>query len=232
MAMQLDSVVPFGRSLDEYVRMFNLTPTELKGRLLGVGDGPASFNAEATQQGVNVISIDPIYQFSSQEIKQRFDQVVDHIIDQVRATPDDWVWSYHKSPDDLRQNRVNVLQTFITDYDNGKEQGRYQIGALPILDFPNQSFDLALCSHLLFLYSEHYDLQFHLAAIEEMLRVSREVRIFPLLTLMLDRSPHLQPILDYLSSKGYLVSIQTVQYELQRGGNEMLRIQHYSGTIS
>jgi len=98
--MRLETVVPFGRSLVEYRQMFNLTGTDLKLRLLGVGDGPASFNAEATQFGSRVTSIDPIYQFSGCDIRARFEAVVDGIIEQVRATPEDWVWTYSQQRED------------------------------------------------------------------------------------------------------------------------------------
>ena len=43
----------------------------------------------------------------------------------------------------------------------------------------DDSFDLALCSHLLFLYTDHLDAAFHIAAVQELLRVAGEVRIFP-----------------------------------------------------
>lgn len=226
MVMKLDQVVPFGRSLDEYRQMFQLSQVDLQQRILGIADGPASFNAEATRIGATVTSIDPIYQFEGTEILQRFNQVVDLIIDQVRATPDDWVWSYHHSPDDLKRHRIQAIQTFLQDYDQGKQQGRYQTGALPHLALKDQSYDLTLCSHFLFLYSEHHDLDFHQAAIAELLRVSQEVRIFPLLTLMLERSPHLEPVIQTLQEQGYQVEIQRVSYELQKGGHEMLRIRH------
>ena len=195
MAMKLENVVPFGRSLDEYVKIFNLSETDLEKRILGVGDGPASFNAEATKRGCNITSIDPVYQFNGSEILKRFNQVVDDIIDQVRASPNDWVWSYHQSPDDLRNNRGIAIQKFINDFDQGKQARRYQIGALPRLHFKDDDYELALCSHFLFLYSDHYDYSFHNQSIREMLRVSKEVRIFPLLTLMLQRSPHLGRII-------------------------------------
>ncbi|MFN6536840.1 MAG: SAM-dependent methyltransferase [Nostoc sp. EkiNYC01] len=185
MAMVLDKVVPFGRSMDEYIKIFNLTSADLNKKIIGVGDGPASFNAEMTCQGKSVVSVDPLYQFSSDEILQRFNQVVDNIINQVKATPNDWVWSYHKSPDDLRHNRVKVIQNFISDYDNGKKTNRYIFGQLPSLAYRNQEFDIALCSHLLFLYSDHLDYDFHLNSVGEMLRIAQEVRIFPLITLML-----------------------------------------------
>ena len=224
MVMKLAQVVPFGRSLDEYRQMFNLSQRDRGKRILGVGDGPASFNAEGTQLGWDVTSIDPIYQLSGEEILSRFEEVVDEIVSQVKATPDDWVWSYHRSAEDLRANRVKVIHKFLEDYHRGKREGRYQIGALPRLNFLNGEYDLALCSHLLFLYSDRYDRQFHYQSILEMLRVSQEVRIFPLLTLGLERSPHLDPLLQELTNKGYLVSIVRVQYELQKGGNEMLVI--------
>lgn len=224
--MRLEKVVPFGRSFDEYIKMFNLSESNLKRRLLGVGDGPASFNAEATKLGVNVTSIDPIYQFSTREILKRFYEVVDNIIDQVKATPTSWVWSYHKSPEDLRNNRVGALNEFASDYDKGKQEGRYRIGALPSLEFKESEYDIALCSHFLFLYSEHYDYQFHYNSIKEMLRVSKEVRIFPLLTLLLQRSQHLDRVMQEFSELGYTVSTLKVQYELQKGGNEMLVIKN------
>lgn len=225
MVMQLEKVVPFGRSLDEYRKMFNLSESDLRKNILGVGDGPASFNAEATQIGAKITSIDPIYQFTSSEIRQRFDEVVDNIIAQVKATPNDWVWSYHQSPDELKKNRVRAIELFIQDFDRGKQEKRYQIGELPKLNFPDDCFDLALCSHFLFLYADFYDYQFHYASIQEMLRVSKEIRIFPLLTLMLQRSSYVVSIIEHFSQMGYKVSIEKVQYELQKGGNEMLVIQ-------
>lgn len=224
MVMKLESVVPFGRSLHEYIQMFSLTTADLGQRILGIGDGPASFNAEATQQGVQVTSVDPVYAFSGAEIQRQFEAVVDGIIDQIRATPNHWVWGYHQSPDDLRHNREQALAQFLADYDSGKDCDRYQVGELPKLNFPDGAFDLALCSHFLFLYSEHCDYDFHRASIRELLRVSREVRIFPLLTLTQARSPHLNPILEALQQEGQNASIIRVDYELQPGGNEMLVI--------
>ncbi|MGF1590982.1 MAG: hypothetical protein ACFCU7_17395 [Pleurocapsa sp.] len=107
--MKLDKVVPFGRSLDEYIKMFDLSSEDLQKDILGVGDGPASFNAEGTAKGYNITSIDPIYQFAGAEIKQRFDAVVDNIIEQIIATPNNWVWQYHKNPQELKASRIKTL---------------------------------------------------------------------------------------------------------------------------
>ena len=104
------------------------------------------------------------------------------------------------------------------------EQGRYVDADLPHLPFADRQFDLAVCSHLLFLYSEQLSLDFHFASILELCRVASEVRIFPLLELGSKTSRHLQPITNGLAEEGYTVTIVTVDYEFQRGGNKMMQI--------
>jgi hypothetical protein len=224
MAMKLNDVVPFGRSLDEYIKMFALEESDLNKKILGVADGPASFNAELTEKGGSVTSIDPIYIFQAQEIENKFYDVLDKIIDQVKATPDDWVWSFHGSPEELKENRIRATNKFVNDFKANRRSGRYVAGELPLLAFNDNSFDLALCSHFLFLYSEHLSLDFHLASIREMLRVAPEIRIFPLLTLMIEESPYIIPVKHELTKLGYSVEICQVEYELQRRGNKMMVI--------
>ena len=223
MSVKLEQIVPFGRSRLEYQLMFNLAEEDCKKKILGCGDGPASFNAEMTAEGYSVISIDPIYQFSGTEIKQRFVEVVDEIIAQVKATPDDWTWTYHRDPEDLRNHRTQALEIFLADYHQDFQQ-RYQIAALPNLPFVDNEFELALCSHLLFLYSDLLSAEFHLQSVRELCRIAREVRIFPLLTLARQESPYLQFILEKMSELGLKSRIETVEYELQKGGNQMLRL--------
>lgn len=222
MAMQLDEVVPFGRSLDEYRLMFALSEADLQKAIIGVADGPASFNAEMQTKGRRVVSVDPLYVHKGHEIEQQFYVVVDHIIEQVKATPSDWVWTYHQSPDDLRKNRIQALTHFLADYERGVAERRYVVGALPKLDWPDRSFNLALCSHFLFLYSDHFNYAFHRAAVVEMLRVADEVRVFPLVTLGLAVSPYVVRLQEELAAEGYMTEIVPVGYELQRGGNCML----------
>lgn len=222
--MKLDKVVPFGRLLSEYQLMFRLTPEDMERKILDVASGPASFHAQMYRLGHFVTSIDPIYKFSGQEIQQRFDECVNHIIKQVEMTPKDWVWNFHKSAEDLRRNREKALATFLADYERGKVEQRYIQGALPDILLEDH-YDLVLCSHFLFLYSEQLDYGFHRSSILNLLERSHEVRIFPLLTLDLKQSPYLKPILQELHQLGYSTEILKVDYELQRGGNEMLKIQ-------
>ena len=69
MAMKLEKVVPFGRSLDEYKNMFALSESDLDKKIIGMGDGPASFNAEMFALGKSVVSVDPLYIFQQRKSK-------------------------------------------------------------------------------------------------------------------------------------------------------------------
>lgn len=224
MSIQLKQVIPWGRSFDEYRRMFDLSPADRSGRILGCGDGPASFNCEATQLGIRVTSCDPIYSFEKEEIQKRVVACHDDMVEQVRQQQDGFVWTDFRSPEHLGRHRLEVMQRFLADYEEGKAQGRYVTASLPALPFAADAFDLALVSHFLLLYSGHLDLEFHWASIVELLRVAKEIRIFPLLTLARVQSPHLQPLMDQLKTGGYRAEIRSVPYEFQRGGNEMLVI--------
>lgn len=224
MAMQLSEVVPFGRSRREYELMFNLSQADLEKRILGCADGPASFNAEMHRDGYSVTSADPLYAFRGSQITQRFDACVDEVMSQVETNRDKFVWKFHRDPTDLIYNRRYALQRFVTDYDADPGSGRYVNAALPDLPFDDGAFELALCSHFLFLYSDHFDRQFHIDALLEMLRLAPEARVFPVLTLACERSPHLEPVCEHLSELGFNAVVEPVAYEFQKGGNEMLRV--------
>lgn len=221
----LDQVVPWGRSFDEYRRMFALTDEDLARDILGCGDGPASFNAEVTLRGTRVISCDPIYRFEAAQIQARIAATYSDVIEQTRRNLPEFVWSGDiRTVEDLGQVRMAAMQTFLDDYEAGKATGRYVDAALPTLPFRDGAFDLALCSHLLFLYSTQLGETLHRAAVKELCRVAAEVRIFPLLALGGARSPFVDVCAGDLEDAGYNVSIEVVPYEFQRGGNQMMRI--------
>jgi hypothetical protein len=224
--MQLQEVVPWGRSLDEYRRLFALSEIDLKGRLLGCGDGPASFNAELAALGKTqrLLSVDPLYAFTGPEIASRVEQTYETIISNVKRNPERYVWTYFRDPDALGAARLKAMKIFLNDYETGRAEGRYLVGALPKLPFNDGEFDLCLCSHLLFLYSAQLSADFHLASMLEMLRVAREVRVFPLLDLDLQRSAHLDPVTAELRSADFHSEIVSVPYEFQKGGGQMLRV--------
>ena len=220
----LDQVVPWGRSFNEYQRMFAMTEADLRRRIVACGDGPASFNAEATRRGAKVISSDPIYRWEAAEIRDRIAVTYDQIMDQMRRNVDEFVWDSIRSVEELGQVRTAAMEDFLDDYATGKIEGRYIDAELPTLPFADASFDLALCSHFLFLYSSQLGEAFHRSAIREMCRVAPDVRIFPLLALGGGRSPYVDQTVDDLRASGWDVSIDNVPYEFRRGGNQMLRI--------
>lgn len=224
MSIVLDQVVPWGRSLDEYVHMFALTEADLSGRILGCGDGPASFNREMTEQGCSVISVDPVYQFSAAEIEARVRDSYQLVVDPLYDSLDHYVWERFADPHALGQHRLATMERFLADYESGRSEGRYMEQSVPNLTFADGSFDLALCSHFLFLYSAQLSYEFHLDAITELCRVASELRIFPLLDLTCQRSSYVERFQNDLPEKGYSVDILTVPYEFQRGGNQMMRI--------
>lgn len=222
--MELNSVVPWGRTLSEYREIFNLHHSDLEVSILGCGDGPASFNAELTQQGGEIVSIDPTYQFDAESLKSRISEVYDEVIPQIIKNKDKYVWDSIKSVEELAKVRMSAMDIFISDYDLGKQSGRYIYEYLPKLSFYDKQFDLALCSHYLFLYSDHVNLEEHIASVKELTRVAKEVRIYPLLSLDGNISPHLDAVISSLEALGLKVDLENVSYEFQKGATQMLVI--------
>ncbi|AFY71482.1 hypothetical protein Pse7367_3237 [Thalassoporum mexicanum PCC 7367] len=224
MGLKLKDIVPWGRSLAEYMRMFDLKPVELELHILDCASGPASFTAEMTKMEHDAIACDPIYSFSASEIADRIDETYEVIITGVKANLDSYVWGEIQSPNELGQVRITSMRKFLEDYAIGLKAGRYVTAELPNLPFSDRQFDLALCSHFLFSYSELLSLQFHIEAIEEMCRVAGETRIFPLLDISGEPSPWLEPTIAELQKRGMKTEVKTVSYEFQPGGNKMLRV--------
>jgi hypothetical protein len=224
MRYELSRVLPWGRSFDEYVRMFSLDDKDLNGTILGCADGPTSFNAEMHRRGRRAISCDPIYRFTKRQLNVRIKQAYAEIVEQTKKNVSNFVWSSIGSVAELCDIRLTAMRKFLDDYELGKEQGRYIDAELPVLPFDDRVFDVALCSHFLFLYSGMLSLEFHRKSIEQLCRVADDVRIFPVIDLDLKPSPYVEPIASGLEKDGFTVSIEQVNYEFQRGGNKMLRI--------
>jgi SAM-dependent methyltransferase len=203
MGFMLANVIPWGRSFEEYVALFNLSQPDLQSRILGCGDGPAAFNGKLTQRGGRIVSVDPVYAFRAEEIRQRIAATFDEVVAKVRQNQDEFVWGQIPSPEALGALRMAAMETFLADFEAGKAAGRYVAGELPTLPFDDDSFDLVLCSHLLFLYSPQLSLEFHLQSIHDMLRLAPEIRLFPLLELGSQPSRHLPTVMANLEQRGY-----------------------------
>jgi len=225
MGLKLENVVPWGRSLQEYMQMFHLSERDLQLAILDCASGPASFNSEMTAKGYKVISCDPLYQFTAEEIAKRIQETYPTVMAGVQANQNQFVWRDIQSPEQLGEVRMAAMLKFLEDFPSGLQAGRYLPHALPVLPFQTSQFDLALCSHFLFTYSDQLSADFHLKSIGEMCRVAKEVRIFPLLVNMTgELSPLLQPVISELQKRGCQVEIRQVAYEFQQGGNQLLQV--------
>lgn len=209
--------------------MFALTAADLEGDILGCADGPASFNAVATRNGASVVSCDPLYQYGREEIRGRIDATYLEMLEQTRQNVDAFVWSEFATPDDLGRARMDAMCTFLNDYEVGRAEGRYVTDELPSLAFDDRTFDLALCSHFLFLYSDQLSEDFHVRAIVDLSRVAQEVRIFPLVALGGMPSHHLDAVRNRLWDAGLDVTMESVPYEFVRGANVLMRVRRSAG---
>jgi hypothetical protein len=224
MAFKYEEAVPWGRSFSEYREMFRLTESDLRKRIFGCADGPASFNAQMNRLGRTVVSCDPLYGLTAGQIERRIAETYETVMSQTKQNQQKFTWERIKSVEELGSLRMSAMKEFLQDFEQGKREGRYLNASLPKLPLASGSFDLALCSHFLFFYSDTLALDFHLQALAELCRVAREVRVFPLLTYNAERSPYVERATEHLRAMGKIVSIERVPYEFQRGGNEVLRI--------
>ncbi|MCK5525222.1 MAG: SAM-dependent methyltransferase [Thiomargarita sp.] len=202
--------------------MFSLSDSDFEKTILGCGDGPACFNAELTKNGGRIVSVDPVYQFNAKQIRSRINDVYPQVMEQVSINEDDYIWSSIGSIEELGKVRMEAMKKFLSDYETGKDSERYINASLPVLPFKDKAFELALCSHYLFLYSEHVNQEQHISSLKELCRIATEVRVYPLLSLDNKQSRHLKPVMSALTDNGINVSLKPVKYEFQKGATEML----------
>lgn len=226
MAFLLKNVVPWGRNLSEYQEMFGLTNEDiLTTKIISFGDGPASFNTEGTKMGGHILSLDPIYQFSKQKIEERLLKTRDVVMDQTRRNVNNYKWDRIKDPSDLENIRMSAMTAFLDDYEGGLSEKRYLYHELPRkTKFKKDTFDIGLSSHFLFLYTS-LGLDFHIQSINEMLRICKEVRIFPILNLDGCESALSDQVMRYCK-KNYTVEIRSTDYEFLKHANKMMVITH------
>lgn len=62
--------------------MFQLND-DMSNKMASFGDGPASFNFEASRED-SVTSFDPIYQFSKSDLQRRIEEVRITVMDQMK----------------------------------------------------------------------------------------------------------------------------------------------------
>src|SRR3546814_3755010 len=123
-------------------------------------------------------------------------------------------WNFYGSEERVHQRRRDALELFLADYGRYGAR-RYVPASLPELPFADNEFALALSSHFLFLYGDELDGALHMAAVRELLRVAREVRIFPLINLDGRPSSHLPVVIRDLERGGFEPELVSVPFEFQ-----------------
>jgi glutaredoxin len=218
--LSVDEVIPWGKTFDEYKHFFNLHDTDLDKTIACFGDGASSFNSELTQQEKKVISFDPIYQFNAIELEKRFLHTLAEFKLQI---------NYERCSEDSMAKEVVLLREtatkrFLSDFELGKKQNRFINHMLPDkISFENDYFDLGLSSHFLLMY-DYLGVDFHIESISEMMRVCKEVRIFPTINLHGRESGVLHQLIEYLEKNQFIVEFLSVNYKFNSQGRDILKV--------
>jgi len=224
MSLQLDNIIITGRTYGEYCAFFGLHPETLRGKkVLDCPGGAASFTSYAKKEGIRAVAVDPIYSLEHERIKQIGQKSIETIYRDT-SWMDGYNMDFYESVRNHRRFRETALREFLKDYNRHD----YLAAELPHLPFEAGAFDLVLSSHLLFVYDDRLDLAFHLAAIREMMRVGKELRIFPLSDFKNSRlgkernfSPLLYEVIASLEGE-FDLRIVPVDFEFQPGAGSML----------
>lgn len=221
-----DKIWFLGRGYEEYVAMFALSERELiEKTILDCAAGASSFVPRLIKLGSDAIAVDSMYGQSPEALERRCEEDFSTLMtihDGLEKRVD---WDFFPSNVEMVRYRRSVTTEFIAAYCTAHGT-RFIHAELPYLPFPTETFDLVLCSHLLFLYEDRLPYQFHIDAIREMLRVSRgEVRIYPIVKLRGagERSTYVDRIVEDLSPL-IRVNFEKVPYKFRRGADEMMRI--------
>ncbi len=209
------------RSSTEYEAFFALTPADLAGTVLDCSAGASGFAAVVNSRGGRVIAVDPAYAAGVAGVLAESASGTSRGAAIVDDHEDRFVWSWYGSREARDELRAGARAAF--EQDLRARTGGYVAGALPGLPLADDAVDLALCSHLLFTWSDVLDEHWHDAALTELLRVARQVRVFPLVVQGTgDAVPFLPRLLDRLRERGHRAEVVPVGYEFQRGADRML----------
>lgn len=226
LSIDLPEIAFFGRSLAEYQLFFGFRAAALAGkRVLDCAAGPSSFAAEAACCGIDVTAVDPLYARTEYALRVTAQHAFARMFAQMRAKPSLIIRRTFASIDAAERDRRHATERFLSDFYTGRAIGRYVAAALPALPCASNTFDLTLCGHLLFTYEQLLDLDFHIAACAELVRVTRpggEIRLHPLVNPSGDESMFVKPLCDALGASGATSEIVDVDYGFFRGATRTL----------
>lgn len=227
MSLQLYDFLITGRTFEEYVAFFDLDVTSMKNmKVLDCPSGASSFIAEAKKRGISAQGCDILYRYNADELRLQGEKSIEKIYADTSWMADNNFAFYH-SIKRHKEHRISALEAFCTDYNHTDyNHTDYKYTELPKLPYADDSFDLVLSSHLLFVYDDRLDAAFHEASIAEMLRIGSEVRIFPLVDYKNSRAEepkNLSPFAYRIAEK-FGAEICKVGFEFQKNANYIMKI--------
>lgn len=221
--MKIKGPIFTGRSWQEYIKMFNLNPAVLKqGKILDCAAGASSFTAIMNEKGYDITALDLLYDEKPGDLEIKCREHLNMLVDALRDLEDHFLWGYFKDLADLKKQRERVCKEFAEDY-RFNNKINYIKGDLTQMPLKDNTFSLVLCSHLLFIYDHRLSYEFHLESIIEMLRVAREVRVYPLVKGESKISEYLKPLTEKINHIADF-ELVPVSYRFRKGGYEMLKI--------
>jgi SAM-dependent methyltransferase len=201
--------------------MFALSATDLSGRVLDCSAGAAGFVAEAAARGISAVAVDPAYALPRAAIVDAARADLERGSAIVDRFPDRFVWDWYGSRERRDAMRRRAVSRFVADLST--QPARYVAGALPRLPFRNRSFDVVLCSHLLFTWADALGFDWHLAALLELARVGAQVRVFPTVVQGAGEPvPFWDELVAAAAAAGVRTALRRVDYRFQVSGDQLL----------
>jgi hypothetical protein len=222
----IEGPIFIGRCWLEYLKMFNLKEAYLTNlKILDCAAGASSFTAHLANQGFDIRAVDILYNLKPNELENICREHLKLLVRSLSKIKNHFDWNFFLNLNELQRHRQNACQEFSVDYLQHRE--RYIFADLTSLPFPNNEFNLVLCSHLLFIYDHRLNYEFHYNSIKEMLRVCKgELRIYPLVKHHEKKSAYVKQIQKEFADD-VEIRILEVDYQFRKGGNEMMVLKNY-----
>ena len=222
--IHLNHVALIGHTYNEYKQMFGMSKSDLQDkRVLDAGAGVSNYTAIANAFGIKVTAVDTIYDLPANELEQRCKQDLARLLNEVPKLSSRYDWDYFGDLKGLEISRIKSYQLFLRDYESNPNH--YISGSLKALPFDAFSFDVTMVSHLMFLYDELLDDEFHIKALKELLRVTKEkIIIFPLFNLEGEFSEWLEKTEELLKELKVNYKLIPTEYPVVKGLNKRLEI--------
>jgi hypothetical protein len=211
------------RSAQEYRAMFDLSEADLAGlSVLDCCAGGSCFTADTPT--ARVIAVDPAYALPRSELEASVRDSLPGTDTFIDEYADGFVWDWYGSVERRAKMRTDAAALFLADLRTRPQH--YVAGGLPRLPFAPGSFDLVMCSHLLFTWANQLDHNWHSAALADLVRVARrEVRVFPLVLQGAGEPvPFLGELIAELTDAGHECELRPTTYRFQRTARELLVI--------